>query len=266
MPDWRATVARPHIESIHAYDVAVEPVEQGGLDGTMRRVLSADNADGSSSALITFSAGWSGDLGGNRPVELFLLTGEGQVGEQTLKPGTWAWVPSHAEGATLSFAKESDAIVMIEPERPDAIGPVEVIDSTMRPFETSKFGVPPGLVVKDLRHDPETRDRSWVAGTPAGGWFALQQETHPTVEEGFLIRGDCLLANSGPMIAGDYFWRPGGIPHCPSTTRAGSLFFFRTKGGGMAVEFEDVPDWSAEARHYYDAEPYFIRPPSQAGA
>jgi hypothetical protein len=255
-------VARPHIESIHAYDVAAERVDQGTFAGTMGRVLSADDADGSSTSLVTFPAGWSGNLASNRPVELFVLTGDGDIGGRALRPGTWAWVPSHAEESQLSLANESDVIVMVEPERPDATGPVEVIDSLSLSYKASEFTtMTPGLVIKDLRHDPETRDRTWIAGIPAG-WYGPQRETHPTVEEAFLIRGDCLLDNSGPMIAGDYFWRPGGVPHCPSTNRTGSLFFFRTKGGALEVEFEDVPDWSAEARRYYDAEPYFARPTS----
>ena len=250
-------MARPHIESIRAYDVPAEDVADGLLAGARRRLLSEDDADGSSTSLVTFPAGWTGDLAGTRPVELFLLTGSADLGGQALRPGTWAWVPTAADGARLSLAEASDVLVMVEPERPNATGPVEVVDSVTRSFEPSKTDVPPGLVVKDLRHDPETRDRSWVAGSPPG-WIGYKGEIHPTVEEAFLIRGDCFLANSGEMRAGDYFWRPGGVHHGPFSTREGQLFFFRTKGGGMAVEFDEVPDWPERMRDYYDAEPYFV--------
>jgi hypothetical protein len=165
-------------------------------------------------------------------------------------------VPTAADGARLSFAEESDVIVMVEPERPDATGAVEVVDSLMLAYAPSTVGSPAGLVVKDLRNDPETRDRSWVAGGPAG-WLGPVGETHPTVEEAFLIRGDCLLANSGVMRAGDYFWRPGGVYHGPFATRAGYLFFFRTKGGALEVDFFPVPDWPEQARGYLEEEPYF---------
>ena len=252
-------MARPHIESIPAYDVPAEPVAGGLLAGASRRLLSEDDGDGSSTALVTFPGGWSGDLAGTRPVELFVLTGGGSLGGSPLRPGTWAWVPTGAENARLALAGESDVLVMVEQERPAATGPVVIVDSISVRYENSKVGSPAGLVVRELRTDPETHDRSWVAGT-AAGWLGYKGEVHPTVEEAFLVRGDCLLGNSGEMQAGDYFWRPGGVYHGPFATRYGMLFFFRTKGGDMAVDFTEVADWAERARSYFDAEPYFVRP------
>jgi hypothetical protein len=247
---------RPHIESIHAYDVAAHAVEDGPFAGSSGRLLSEDDGDGSWTALHRFPAGWSADLSGPRPTELFVLAGEGELGGESLRPGWWAWVPTGAAGAQLSFTAESEVLVMVEPERPGATGEIVVVDSHAVRYENSKVGSPAGLVVKELRTDPEVGDRSWVAGA-AAGWLGFKAEIHPTVEEAFLIRGDCLLGNSGAMRAGDYFWRPSGVYHGPFATREGMLFFFRTKGGDMAVEFFDVPDWDERAHGYYEAGRYF---------
>jgi hypothetical protein len=42
-----------------------------------------------------------------------------------------------------------------------------------------------------------------------------------------------------------------------SRHRAGFLYFFRTKGGSMDVEWDDPEGWDSKARAYYDAEPWF---------
>lgn len=249
-------MARPHIESIPAYGVAPEEVSDGPLAGSRRRLLSADDADGSSTALHSFPAGWSGDLGGQRPLELLVLSGSGSVGGRPLRAGTWAWVPAGAAGR-LAFDADSDVLVMVEVERA-AGGEIELVDIVDARFEEIAVveGVPIGLVLKTLRVDPENGERTWIAGAPAG-WLGHRGEIHPTVEEALLLKGDCLLKNSGQMVAGDYFWRPGGIHHGPFATREGMLYFFRTKGGDLEVEWDDPADWPEEARAYYDAEPFF---------
>ena len=82
-------------------------------------------------------------------------------------------------------------------------------------------------------------------------------EIHPTVEEAFLIRGDCLLGNRGEMAPGSYFWRPSMVEHGPLANRNGTLFFFRTKGGSMGVTHVPVPGWKALVDEYVGREPYF---------
>lgn len=250
-------MARPHIESVNAYAVDAVEIRDGPLSGALQRVLSADDGDGSSTSLVTFAAGWSGMLDGSRPTELLALTGSATLAGRPLRAGTWAWVPAGCADARLAVAEDSDVLVMVEPERaPD--GTLEMIDVVAARYEEIHIvtGVPAGLALKLLRVDPELGDRSWVAGA-APGWLGFRGEIHPTVEEAFLVAGDCLLQNSGPMVAGDYFWRPGGIHHGPFATRAGMLYFFRTKGGDMQVEWDDPEGWDQVARAYYDAQPWF---------
>jgi hypothetical protein len=249
-------MARPHIESIHVYDVEPEEAGDGILAGTRLRVLSEDDGDGSYSALVSFPAGWRGNLGGPRPVELVTLSGAGTLAGTAFEAGTWAWVPTNAD-AELAFSQPGDALVMVEPAR-DVPGEIEIVDVVNARFEPVHIaeGVPYGLALKVLRRDPELGDHSWFAGA-VPGWLGYRGEIHPTVEEALLVQGDCLLENSGGMVAGDYFWRPGGVHHGPFATRAGFLYFFRTKGGSMDVEWDDPEGWDRKARAYYDAEPWF---------
>jgi len=250
-------MARPHIESISAYGVAPVALDAGPFAGAACRTLSADPDDGSATTLMSFPAGWSGELAGERPTELLVLRGAGVLGDHTLRAGAWAWIPAGAQPRMLRFDEDTEALVMIEPPRP-AGGEIEIVDVVDARFEEIHVveGVPYGLALKTLRVDPQLGERSWIAGaTP--GWLGFRGEIHPTVEEGFLLQGDCLLANSGPMVAGDYFWRPGAVHHGPFATRAGMLYYFRTKGGDLEVTWDDPPDWGERARRYYDAEPWF---------
>ena len=114
-----------------------------------------------------------------------------------------------------------------------------------------RAGPPPSRLV-----DPETGEWSWLAAS-APNRVTPRAEVHPTVEEAFLIRGDCLLGEHGEMTPGCYFWRPAMVKHGPLTTRNGTFFFFRTKGGGLETTYHDVPGWEEAVRDYRAAEPYF---------
>jgi len=111
-------------------------------------------------------------------------------------------------------------------------------------------------VIKLLRVDPVRSDWTWVAAT-VPGWEEQRAEIHPTVEECLMLRGDILLGERGVMTAGSYFWRPPMVHHGPMVSRDGGLFFFRTKGGGMDVTWEDVPGWRELVQPYVDREPYY---------
>jgi len=157
----------------------------------------------------------------------------------------------------------SDALVlsMVEERRPGGDdGEVLVVDTeALRWQDRSIAAVPPGLTIKRLRVDEQTGERTWLAAC-VPGWCEDRAEVHPTVEEAFLIRGDTLLGERGEMTAGCYFWRPPLVRHGPMTTRDGCLVFFRTKGGGLEVEYEDVPGWQGLVEAYLARSPYFSAP------
>lgn len=252
-------MGRPHIEFIESHEVPIEPVEAAPLAGTRRRLLSEDDETGASTSIVSFAGGWSGDLAGTgRPLEIFGLRGTLQLDGQPIGPGCYAYVPSSGSRRRLAAPDECEALVMIEAEAADSEEPVSVIDTTEGRWQPPGLDadVPPGILIKLLRVDPVAQDWTWVAAT-VPGWEERRAEIHPTVEECLMLRGDILLGERGVMTAGSYFWRPPMVHHGPMFCRNGGLFFFRTKGGGMDVTWEEVSNWRGLVSAYVEQEPYY---------
>jgi hypothetical protein len=255
-------MARPHIEFVQTADVPKEAVDEGGLAGSERRLLSADDADGSWTALHTFPAGWSGDLGaGARPAEVFVLEGALTVEGREVGEGCYAFLPAGGGSRPASSAAGAHALLMADPERPGATGgPAEIVDPSTRRWVNAELGdadIPPGIAIKLLHEDPESGDWTWVAGT-VPGWQENRAEIHDTIEECLLVRGDTLLGERGVMTPGCYFWRPPYVRHGPMFTHAGAYFFFRSKGGNLTVEYEEVPGWQRLVDEYVATGAFYL--------
>ncbi len=249
---------RPHLEFIHSHDLPVETPAGGPFAGASLRTLSADDTDGSRSLLVRLPGFWHGDFAGlTRPVELFVLRGRLVAGGQALVEGGYAWVPSGAADRSFSTTEDTLVIAFVEPERSVA-GEIEVTDTNEMVWEPIGVdsGTASGIHRKLVRRDPVTGDDTYVVSAVAY-WRDSAAERHPTIQEGFLIRGDCLDGRAGGMKPGDYFWRPAMGPHGPMFTHSGCLFLFRTKGGSWAVTYEDVPEWRELVERYQAREPYF---------
>jgi hypothetical protein len=254
-------VPRPHIEFIDALAVPSEPMTDGPLAGAHRRLLSEDDETGAWTGIVSLDAGTTVDLGAlGCPVELFALRGHVSLDGSTVGEGVYAYVPS---GGSRPLRTEADAqlLAMVEPAAPASDEPIHVIDTSTMRWAAPELDadVPPGIVIKLLRVDPDSGDWTWVAGV-APGWQEERAEIHPTVEECLMLRGDVLLGARGVMTAGSYFWRPGMVEHGPMLSRDGGLFFFRTKGGGMDVTHVPVPNWKEMVDEYVAREPYFAGP------
>jgi hypothetical protein len=101
------------------------------------------------------------------------------------------------------------------------------------------------VAIFDLRRDPVTGARTWLAAIEPG--FEFPWERHSTAEEGFLVTGvydlnECLPSGvrSGRYTAGSYFYRPAGILHGGpgSAARKSSVWLFRSPAD-LDVEFRD---------------------------
>jgi hypothetical protein len=251
-------VPRPHIEFIHSLDLPVSRPASGWFAGAQVRVLSEDDTDGSQSLLVRVPGFWKGDWAGlDRPVEVFILRGRMVVGGQELVEGRYAWVPSGASDRAISTTEDTLFIAFVEPARPVS-GEVEVTDSNEMPWEPIGVaqGTASGIHRKLLRRDPVTGDDTYMVAAVAY-WMDDKAERHPTIQEGFIIRGDCLDGRAGGMVPGDYFWRPAMGPHGPMFTHSGNLFLFRTKGGSWDVTYEDVPEWRTLVQRYKSQQPFF---------
>ena len=255
-------MARPHIEFIRAADVEETPAA-APFAGAHERRLSTDDETGAYTALVRLPAGSRFERGGSaRPLELFWLGGEARLGTDRLGAGCFVYLESGLAAAPLVTAAAGEdclALAMVEDVR--AAGPTGswgVIDTERMNYALSGFDgqIPPGLVIKKLRVDEETGDWTWLAAGAPNRVTPLA-EIHSTVEEAFLIRGDCLVGERGEMTPSAYFWRPGLVEHGPMASRNGTLFFFRTKQGGLDLDTVDVPGWEEQVRAYRARQPYY---------
>jgi hypothetical protein len=247
-------MGRPHIEFINALEVSPRRVEAGPFAGVAARVLSEDEDTGAYTAMIFCPSGWSGELGGfDRPVELFGLRGEIEVGGERLGEGAYTYMRPTRAARPLRAASGAHVLLMVEEATDDRHTlPVHVVETAKMRWQAS---LAPGLSVKNLRIDGETGDRSWVSASCARKQ-ENRAEVHPTIEECLMLRGDCLLGTHGEMTPGAYFWRPPNVPHGPLCTRNGAMYFFRTKGGDFDTTYEEVPGWELMVREYFAREPF----------
>jgi hypothetical protein len=255
-------MARPHIEFIEVGDVERVDVEDGPLAGSAWRLLSEDDESGAFTAFCSLPKGWSGDLGAyGRPVEIFTVRGELELNGERLGAGCYGYVPSGSSQGALAAREAGQALLMVDPEKPaEPDAPAEVIDPASmywKSFDPGIGNVPEGILGKVLRIDPDNGDWTWLASC-IPGWQSDEAETHPTVEECLMIRGDILLPERGGMKAGSYFWRPAMVKHGPLISRGGGVFFFRTKGGLLSVDYWNVPGWEKMVADYVEQEPYYL--------
>ena len=249
---------RDHIEFIQSLDVAEQEITEGAFAGTRRRTLSHDPENGEFTALVSFPPGWSAALDGvTRSFELFVLRGDISVGGRRLDEGYYAYVPA-AEPERALFSEAGALTVAYAHASGPGSGPLIIVDADLLPWLDPTVPVPPGIAVKYLRVDPATGEATWLAAV-VPGWLAPQAETHPCVEECFMLQGDILDGSFGDMRPGDYFWRPAHIEHGPMFSRAGAEFLTRSRGGPMTVEWYDVPGADKLVRDYAASLPVFAR-------
>ena len=249
-------MTRAHVEFIQSQALPWRKGLHGGArDDVESRVLSIDPGSGACSVLLRYPAGWrrgaSEFLAADE--EFFVIDGELSINGVTYPPYAYAYLPAGHERREAVSAGGAVVLAFFEVEprlvRPDETfredaGLVEFIDTHMLEWKLATHDpeVPPGLMTKTLRIDPDTKDRTWMnsiapLARPEG--FMGSTEWHPVVEEMYQLSGD-LAGDRGVMKAGAYFWRPPDVRHGSYGTRTGYLSLWRCKGGPL-VNF-----WSEE--------------------
>ena len=189
--------------------------------------------------------------------ELYVLAGSMHIGDLQFVPGDYAYLPA----GMLRHAVRSDAGCdvltfyegRLEIQTTAAAEHGEVVHLCTADMEwgsasDSKVAAT-NVGRKLLRPDTPLGERTWLLRIETQGRrYPLDGvETHPCVEEMFLIKGDIAMT-TGVLRSGAYFWRPPGIPHGPMGTREGFLALFRAKEGAFETSWSepeiDVP-WNA---------------------
>ncbi len=250
-------MVRSHVEFIQSQALPWQKGLYGGArDDVESKTLSIDHESGASTTIVRYPAGWV-RKGAERLLadeEFFVLEGELTINDRIYKQYCYAFLPA---GYVRERASSTDGTVVMtffegEPraavEEPaegfyDASRLTEFVDANILEWvpATHDPKLRAGLWGRTLRIDPYSKERTWLNVALPGGreeGFKGSQETHPVVEEMFLLSGE-LVGNTGLMRRGAYFWRPPEIRHGPYGSRTGSLMLFRCKDGPLVNFWSD---------------------------
>jgi hypothetical protein len=228
------------------------------------KLLSEDPDSGARTSILRYPAGHASDVsyGLACDEEMYVLDGSMRIGEFEYMAGDYACLPA-GYGRELQVSSSGCDVLSYHEAAPDPCAPGSIafqpgkLIERIRTAETD-WGAPSDETVAAigagrilLRTDPESGDLTWLLRfSPTGGKkFEINAvETHPCVEEVFLLGGEIAL-REGVLRTGAYFWRPPHIPHGPMGTREGFVGIFRAKEGEFTTEWSE-PDgeipWDAD--------------------
>lgn len=260
---------RDHIEFIQAQFLPWRRIGPGlARPDAEYKLLSRDATDGACTALMRYPPGWSRE--GPEHIladeEFYVLEGALHMDERVYPADGYAFLPAGwtrgrmaaPDGCVLLAFYDREPVLVAGPgdgmaeQSPRAVPHIDAArmawDMTLNDPNLRHLGISR----KNLRTDPETGERTFLSlilpqAAPQGG--KGPQETHPCVEEAYVIAGS-LSGPQGTMHPGAYFWRPPGVPHGPFGARWGAVSLIRFVGG------RHVNNWTAhEAPFRFDA-PY----------
>jgi quercetin dioxygenase-like cupin family protein len=265
---------RPHTEFVQAQMLPWRRIPPGrGRPDAEYTFLSRDAGDGACSCLIRYHPGWhrEADETLTATEEFYVLEGRLELDGVAYGPDTYACLPAGwprrrmhtpAGAVVLSFFDRQPDPLPLDARAAAAAPSVHLhsravphLDVLHMPWDR-QLNDPKlahlGIARKDLRTDPATGERTFLSmilphSEPPGARGPT--ETHPTVEEAYVIAGS-LVGPHGAMHPGAYFWRPPGIAHGPFGTRWGCVALIRFLGG------RHVNEWSREERPFAFDAPY----------
>jgi hypothetical protein len=199
---------------------ALDGAFHAGLPGTRAKGLSGDPRTGRFSALLLLPEQWRWNTGAapDKSVEIYVLLGEVTLGDLTLRPGNYAYLPPGSTGLSMSTLGGAQVLYFLNDASPNAVIQTPLFMSRdVVPWEPlTDDPMDAGLQVKELRFDPGSGARTYLLKVEPGATQSWQKSSVTT--EGFLLSGDyrhseCVngKAIDGEYTPGGYFERPAGI-------------------------------------------------------
>jgi hypothetical protein len=239
-------MARPHIEAYVERRTAWKSMRLPGFPKGMRyKVLSLDTDSGACSLRVRYEAGFRQPGGMSwSEMELFVLSGSLQVGEETHGPGGYFFVPA---GVTLPpiYSRRGAQVLQYynhgEPSfaASDSDHPQAERDQllSVNAYEDLAWGLArtdpanaPGCLVKLLRSDARTGACTYLSCMTPN----FRQDNisyHDCAEEAYQIWGTTWTMQFGDLPAGGYCWRPPYVNHGAFASRHGALALGRADRG-----------------------------------
>jgi hypothetical protein len=230
-------VPRPHVEHVHAADIAPQPLGWPGWPrGATCKLLSRDDESGACSCLLALPDGWRREPSiAAADCELLVVSGMLRVGSDALERGSYSFVPAGepdeawlAVGATEVFLAARTGPPGVRPCDGRGAGASGVIRLSAERLPWGPTPIPngpPNIELAMLRHTHTGEMSALVRGGPRR--FPVY-EFHDCVEECFLLDGEIMIEPGGQMRARTYFWRPPYRTHGQSRCETSSLLYVYT--------------------------------------
>jgi quercetin dioxygenase-like cupin family protein len=187
-------------------------------------------------------------------VEIFVLMGEIVLGDLTLRPGNYAYLPPGSTGLSMSTSHGAQVLYFLNDADPRAVIQTPLFMSRdvvpWRPL--SDDALDSGLQVKELRDDPGSGARTYLLKVEPGATLPWQKSS--VVTEGFLLSGEhrhseCIdgKAITGDYRSGGYFQRPAGVVNGGplAGSSEGAVWFMRTLSRATVSAVDECPKVSA---------------------
>jgi hypothetical protein len=207
-----------------------------GLPGVRAKQLSLDPRTQRVSYRITYPPAWDFTTGSApiHSVEIYVLGGDLRVGEFSLGPGAYVYIPPGMAGVQMTSTAGAQVLQVYDVANSEAVIETPIItDSNLLEWQARDVGVS----IKELRYDPGSGARTWLMRLGPEAVVPYQVSNQGT--EGYLVDGAVTWSecSEGELVTeayavGGYFHRPdGAVNGGPETaTEAGATWFLRVLG------------------------------------
>jgi len=221
-----------------------------GLPGIRAKQLSVDPRTQRASYRVALPADWSFTTGASpgQSVELFVLAGEIRLGEFSLRPGGYAYLPPGHTGMQMETSNGALMLYFLDDADGAAVIQTPLItNSELIDWQSEDIGV----AVRELRRDPGSGARTWLQRIDPQAILPLQRSTQNV--EGYLVSGSIMysecsegISGTGQYLPGGYFHRPPGATHAgpDTTTESGAVWYLRVLGEEQIETVDACPSGS----------------------
>ena len=236
-------MSRPHIEPFVELNEGYKPFRLLGFVGSEYKMLSLDVDTGACTLKVRFNNGYT------RPPslsysdwELFVLSGEMRLGDQTVTEGHYLFVPAGVSTPAMAVDDGCEALIFFNDAEPHfeesdehhdlalTAGMVSVNAYNDPPWSSGSIvspSVASGCMIKLLRFDPLTEAMTFLyMMTPE--FMQDNISYHDCSEESYHIWGTSWMMQFGDLPTGGYFWRPPYINHGSFRSKLGCIALGRT--------------------------------------
>lgn len=213
-----------------------------GLPGVRAKQLTGDARTRRSGTRIQIPADWEFSSGASPglSVEVFVLAGELRLGEYSLTPGGYAYVPPGSTGLPMRSDNGASILYFLDSANDKAVIQTPLItNSNLLDWESPVFDFgSDGVSIKELRMDPGSGARTWLLKLDPGvsqGWQYSSQTLEGYLLSGRVVDTECVAGEAATFeyLPGGYFHRPPGAIHGgpEATTAVGAVWFLRAPAG-----------------------------------